>query len=84
MVLEEEIPATPTIHTQEAPSEVSLPDSQPPAPTVQIPIEEPPVISATQTGEPHIPSPQASHEPIQIPDSPPHSVDTYHPPAAYA
>ena len=24
------------------------------------------------------------HEPIQIVDSPPHSVDTYHPPAAYA
>ena len=88
LVLQEEIPGTPSIHTLEAYPEVSLPDTHIPAPIVQIPIEEPPVNSATQTGEPQFSSPQVSQEPIQEPiqisDSPLPSVDTYHPPDAYA
>ena len=59
-VLPEDIPATSVVHTQEAHPEVSLLDIQISAPTVQIPIEEPLVTSATQTSEPQFSSPQVS------------------------
>ena len=51
-IVQEQGQATTTVHSQEAQPEVSLLDTQIHAPTIQVSIEEPPVISAKQTAEP--------------------------------
>ena len=93
--VQDSVPLSSPVHIQ-AESNVVSPSEPQTSIHTEVPISEQPGLSETQPGVPHSSASQPfvepsihestheSAEPIQIDDSPQHSVDTYHPPDAYA